>query len=137
VRLELLHRGLRVVDERETGALATTELGAETEDGDGLLVALVELGELGAEVFLGDIGALRVEDVTVGDGALEHDLVRNLFLYCCTAVSACLVLCFWLKIVRRGGDVHDHLLASEQWVADELAGAESDFGHGCDGIVEK
>jgi len=41
VRLELLHRCLRVVDERETGALATTELGAETEDGDGLLVALV------------------------------------------------------------------------------------------------
>ena len=36
-----LHRCLRVVDERETGALATTELGAETEDGDGLLVALV------------------------------------------------------------------------------------------------
>lgn len=40
------------------------------------------------------------------------------------------------KISRSGEDVHDHLLASKQWVADELAGAESDFGHGCDVNVE-
>ena len=137
VRLELLHRCLRVVDERETGALATTELGAETEDGNGLLVALVELGELGAEVFLGDIGALRVEDVTVGGDVLEYNLVEFLFakvLHCVLCVSRAI---FLVGDLEMSGDVHDHLLASEQWVTDELAGAESDFGHGCDGIVEK
>jgi len=64
VRLELLHRRLGVVDQAEAGGLAAAVLGAETEDGDLLLAALVELGELGAEVVLGDIGALRVEDVT-------------------------------------------------------------------------
>jgi len=65
VRLELLHGLGRVVDEGEAGALATTELGAETEDGDLVLGGLVELGELLAELILGDVGAVGVEDVTV------------------------------------------------------------------------
>lgn len=65
VGLELLHRRLGVVDEAESGRLAATVLCAETEDGDLLLAALVELGQLGAEVILGDVGALRVEDITV------------------------------------------------------------------------
>lgn len=34
-----------------------------------------------------------------------------------------------------GLNVHDHLLAGKQWVSDELACAESDFGHDCDGFV--
>lgn len=65
VGLELLHRLGAVVDEGEASGLATTVLGAETEDGDLVLVGLVELGELGAELILGDVGTVGVEDVTV------------------------------------------------------------------------
>jgi hypothetical protein len=64
LRLELLHSSCGVVDEGEASRLATTELCAESEDRDGLLVALVQLRELLAEVILGDVGALGVEDVT-------------------------------------------------------------------------
>lgn len=67
VGLELLQGLGGVVDEGEAGALSTTELGAETEDGDLVLVGLVELGELVAELILGDVGAVGVEDVTVGE----------------------------------------------------------------------
>lgn len=63
--LELLHRLGAVVDEGEAGALAATVLGAETEAGNLLLVGLVELGELGAELILGDVRAVGVQDVTV------------------------------------------------------------------------
>lgn len=62
--LELLHRLLGVVEERETSALSATELCPETEDGDLVLVGLVETGELLAELILGDVGAAGVEDVT-------------------------------------------------------------------------
>jgi hypothetical protein len=65
VGLELLHGLGAVVDEGEAGALATTVLGAETEDGNLVLVGLVQLGELLAELILGDVRAVGVEDVTV------------------------------------------------------------------------
>ena len=58
--LELLHRLGAVVDEREARRLAATILGPEAEDRHGLLVGLVQLGELGAELVLGYIGAVRV-----------------------------------------------------------------------------
>jgi hypothetical protein len=64
VGLKLLHGLVGVVDESETGGLATTVLGAETEDGDLVLVGLVELGELLAELILGDVGTVGVEDIT-------------------------------------------------------------------------
>ena len=64
MRLELLHRLLRVVDERESRALAATVLGPEAEDLDRILVRLVELGQFGAEFVFGDVGAVGVEDVT-------------------------------------------------------------------------
>lgn len=63
VGLELLHGLLGVVDEGKAGALATTVLGAEAEDGDLVLLGLVELGKLLAELILGDVGAVGVEDV--------------------------------------------------------------------------
>jgi len=63
VRLKLLHGLGGVVDEGEAGSLAATELGAETEDGDLVLLGLVEAGELVAELILGDVGAVGVEDV--------------------------------------------------------------------------
>ena len=64
VRLELLQGLSGVVDESEAGALATTVLGAETEDGDLVLVGLVERRDLVAELILGDVGTVGVEDVT-------------------------------------------------------------------------
>ena len=64
VGLELLQGLLGVVDEGKAGRLATTELGAETEDGDLVLVGLVKLGELVTELILGHVGAVGVEDVT-------------------------------------------------------------------------
>lgn len=63
--LELLQGLLGVVDESETSALTTTVLGTETEDGDLVLVGLVQVGELVAELVLGDVGAVGVEDIPV------------------------------------------------------------------------
>ena len=65
VRLELLHRLGRVVDEGEAGGLAATELGAKTENIDLVLLGLVHAGKLLAELLLRDVGAVGVEDVTV------------------------------------------------------------------------
>lgn len=65
-RLELLHGLGGVVDEGETSGLATTELGAETEDGDLILLGLVHGGQLVTELVLGDVGAAGVQDVTGG-----------------------------------------------------------------------
>jgi hypothetical protein len=63
VGLELLHRLGAVVDEREAGALATTEVRLHSEDRDIILLRLVQLAELAAELVLGDVGSVRVEDV--------------------------------------------------------------------------
>jgi hypothetical protein len=71
LRLELLHGLGRVVDEGETGCLATTELRAQTEDGDLVLLGLVHGGKLLTELLLGDVGAAGVQDVTVGGECLS------------------------------------------------------------------
>lgn len=65
VGLELLHGLGGIVDKGEAGGLAATELCAETENADLLLAGLVHAGEFVAELLLGDVGAARVEDVTV------------------------------------------------------------------------
>lgn len=65
VGLELLQRLGALVDQSETSGLAATVLRPQTEDGHGVLVGLVEFGELDAEVILGDVGLVWVEDVTV------------------------------------------------------------------------
>lgn len=65
VWLELLHGLGGVVEEGESGALAATVLCPEAEDGHLVLGGLVELGELLAELILGNVGARWVEDVTV------------------------------------------------------------------------
>ena len=64
--LELLHGLGGVVDEGKAGALATTEVCLEAEDGDIVLLGLVELTELATELVLGDVGAVGVEDIPVG-----------------------------------------------------------------------
>jgi len=63
VGLELLHGLGGVVDEGEASGLSTTELGAEAEDGDLVLLGLVHAGELVAELILADVGTAGVEDV--------------------------------------------------------------------------
>jgi hypothetical protein len=75
VWLELLEGLWGVVDEGETSGLATTELGAETEDVDLVLVGLVKLSKLGTELVLGDVGTVWVEDVTMSQ-------VRSRFSIC-------------------------------------------------------
>jgi hypothetical protein len=63
VGLELLHRLVAVIDESKAGALAATEVRLEAEDGDIVLLCLVELTELATELVLGDVGAVGVENV--------------------------------------------------------------------------
>lgn len=73
VRLELLQGLVRVIDEGEAGALAATVLRAEAENGDLVLVDLVHVGELAAELILGDVGAVGVEDIPARrEGALSE-----------------------------------------------------------------
>ncbi len=64
-RLELLQGLSGVVDESEAGALATTVLCAEAEDGNLVLVGLVQVGKLLTELVLGDVGAVGVQDVPI------------------------------------------------------------------------
>lgn len=70
---------MRVVDEGETSALATTILGAEAEDGDLVRVGLVELGQLLAKLGLGDVGTVRVEDIPVKQQFVRKFLSYTLF----------------------------------------------------------
>ena len=63
VGFEFLHRLGRVVDKGKAGAFAATEVCLETEDGDIILLGLVELAELTTEFVLGNVGAVGVEDV--------------------------------------------------------------------------
>ena len=62
--LELLHSLNAVVDESESAGLAATEVGAEAEQGDLVVVPdVVHLGDLLLELSLGDVGTARVQDV--------------------------------------------------------------------------
>jgi hypothetical protein len=61
--LELLHRLRGIVDEGEAGALATTIVSPEAEDRDRILIGLVERRKLVAELILGHVGAVGMEDV--------------------------------------------------------------------------
>jgi hypothetical protein len=64
-RLELLQSLSGVVDESKASALATTVLCAEAEDGNLVLVGLVQVGELLTELIFGDVGAVGVQDVPI------------------------------------------------------------------------
>ena len=64
MRLELLHHLMAFVYQGETSRFASTVLCAETEAGYLVLVGFVELGEFLAEFVFGDVGAVRVENVT-------------------------------------------------------------------------
>lgn len=83
VRLEFLQSLVGVVDKSETSGLATTELCAETEDGDLVLVGLVEVGQLLTELILLDVGAVGVEDVPENMlDSIFHKVDARNSLYC-------------------------------------------------------
>lgn len=67
-----------VVNQGKAGALLATKLGLQSEHDDGLLFALVHLGELVAQVGLGDVGEARVDDVDdhllAAKHAVRHEL---------------------------------------------------------------
>lgn len=63
--LKLLQGLGGVVDEGEAGGLAATELGSQAKNLDLVLLHLVHAAELLAELLLGDVGAVGVEDVTI------------------------------------------------------------------------
>ena len=66
MRLEFLHHLMAVVYQSEPGRFTSTVLCAEPETRHCVFVGFVEFGELLAEFVFGDVGAVGVEDVTVG-----------------------------------------------------------------------
>lgn len=78
VGLELLHGLGGVVDKGEASGLAATELGAQAEDGDLVLAGLVHAGKLVAELILGDVGTVGVQDVTIQKK--DQRLAKRVFL---------------------------------------------------------
>lgn len=165
--LKLLHGLGGVVDEGEAGGLAATVLGSETEDGDLVLLGLVEAAELLAELIFGDVGAVGVEDVTeiassqpkffpaMPGGPQSISFIKACphfsssisgqiyFVYrdaWCTAGTNQTVREMQdgqsdddldgrrIGVSDSEGHSHDHLLAAQQRVADELASSEGDGG---------
>lgn len=151
MRLELLQSLLRVVDQSKAGALATTVLCAETEDGDLVLVGLVQVGQLVTELILGDVGPVGVEDVpeqkqlsqSRDSGNAFSGILRRIVDGVCSTAD---VLMYFQLVrvvstskssnfssigVKERESLHDHLLAGKQRVADELASPQSDgsVGH--------
>lgn len=61
--LKLLGVGNGLVDQTETGGLATTELGSEAENGNSVLVSLVNLSQLLSQLILGDVSSVWVQNV--------------------------------------------------------------------------
>lgn len=78
MRLELLHHLIRVVDQREAGALAAAILCSEAEAGNLVFRGFVEFSEFGAELVFGDVGAIGVEDVTTWGTVSEAPLGLSL-----------------------------------------------------------
>lgn len=63
--LELLHSLVRVVDQGEPGALASTIVCSKSEDADLVFVCFVELSELFSEFVFGAVRSAGVENVSV------------------------------------------------------------------------
>jgi hypothetical protein len=93
--LELLHGLGAVVDESEASGLATTEVCLEAENGDILLLGLVELTELAAELVLGDVRAVGVENIAIWQ---PSDLVDRNY---CQYIVSCTYTTIWRR-PRRG-----------------------------------
>jgi hypothetical protein len=114
--LELLQRFWRIVDESETSCLSATILRLQAENVDLVLVGLVHFRELASEFILGDVCTVGMEDITIRT-PLESQFQS------------------WFKSIicgREDGDLierqnlHDHLLAAEEGIADEFASSQRD-----------
>jgi hypothetical protein len=129
VGLELLQRLRRIVDESKTSCLSTTELSSQTENIDLILVGLVEFGELGSEFVLGDVCAVRVEDITAI--LLERHTQSQSLVYPHLRDAV---------LADSMGNLHNHLLAAEERIANELAGSQGDslltVRHFCDWRID-
>jgi hypothetical protein len=125
VWFELLHGLDGVVDEGEACRFAATVGSTQAEDIDLVLVGFVDGGELVTEVVLGDVCAVGVEDVT---GSYVSQEPTNKVFAMNLGDEEDL-----LSRRRRFGDLHDHLLAGEQSVGDELASSDGDLrvSHNC------
>lgn len=91
--LELLHGLGGVVDESKASGLATTELGAQTKDGDLVLASLVQASELLPQLILGNVRAVGVQDVTVVGKNTRMSANRILLIVEC-------LLCVCPKLLR-------------------------------------
>ncbi len=111
--LELLHGLGRVVHEGEAGRLAAAKLGPQAEDADLVLVRLVHAGQFVAQLLLGDVGAIRVEDVAGGEAS------AGVFLFSSSARA---------PSFGRQINSHDHLLPAQERVQDELACPQGNGG---------
>jgi hypothetical protein len=117
VWLKLLQCLWGVVDECETSCLSTTELSSQTENIDLVLAGLVEFGKLGSELVLGDVGTVGVEDIT----ATSLECHSKLAIPSIFSSSSC------SSPRTRWANLHDHLLAAEERVANELASSQGDW----------
>jgi hypothetical protein len=82
-----------------------------------ILVGLVEFGELASQFFLGDVGAVGVENITAI--VLErHPQSRSFASLRLRDANA--------MLAESMGNLHDHLLAAEEGVANELACSQGD-----------
>ena len=121
MRLELLHHLMAIVDEREPCALASSVLCSEPEAGYLVFVCFVELRELLAEFVFTDVCAVGVEDVSAASEAPSaYFRLRTFPRY---------------RLLGNLGRVHDHLLSTEEGIADEFACAQRygllSVGHLC------
>jgi len=81
VRLILEEILLVIVNESETSSLATTELSVESIDNNVSSINLELLGEFLSDLFLGDGGSVRVEDInshlSSGEQRVSEDLLGS------------------------------------------------------------
>jgi hypothetical protein len=115
VWLELLQCLFRVVDEREAGALATTILCSEPEHGDLVLLGLVQFGELDAELVLGDVWSVGVEDIAEIELSVSASHNANDIQ---TYTTICLRARRGFRMnlrVRRVTGASDMIVVCEQW----------------------
>ena len=76
--LELLGSLKRIVDQGETGSLATTELGLVAKAEDNFLLSLVHLGELLTKFILGNIGTAGMNNINDHLLALKQAVGKEL-----------------------------------------------------------
>ena len=145
VRLELLQGLAGVVDESEAGALATTVLGAESEDRHLVLLGLVQRAELVAELILGDVGAVGVEDVTGRERVFVsfhfYPIRLKFFSFfanylCKCANPASSIIPSSQNPTQTKESLQNHLSPRKQRVADELARPQGNGSVGHD-VVER